>query len=161
MTRYLIFTNKNDSSYRPADGSAEYVACEIASSAIWDHFPAQFFIAYPEHSSEATFESLKGTPKFSLELDQAKIDLWFEELKPICDKLDEVRDSIDQSFNSIFNAVSNLDLRCQESQYFSVENLADAISFHSAFEEIENDSSCQFSEKVHELYAIQYYQNAD
>ena len=161
MTRYLIFINTTGTGRSPAVGSAEHVACEIASSAGRDSLPAQYFIAHAENTPEATFAALKGSLRLSLVLDQARIDLWLEELKPIHDELEDVQDSIDHAYCSIMDAVNNLGSLCQSSQHFSDVNLAAEITFQSAFDNIENNSAYQFFDKVSELYEIQHYQIAD
>jgi hypothetical protein len=161
MKRYLIFINTTGTGQYSTVGSPEYVACEIASLAGRDSLPAQYFIAHAENTPEATFAVLKGSIRLSLVLDQAGIDLWLEELKPISDQLENVQDSIDQAYCSIIDAVSNLGSRCQSSQHFSDVNLAAEITFQSAFDNIENDSAYQFFNKVSELYEIQHYQIAD
>ena len=73
MTKYLIFKNDPASGKLNAPGSPEQVACDIARAVALDADPPNAYIVYPAESPQATFEALKATPRFSIELDQGKI----------------------------------------------------------------------------------------
>ena len=160
MTKYLIFKNDIGIGKTPPIDSPEYVACDIARTVGWDGFPVGYFAAFAAKTSDATFATLKGPPKFSMVLDKKKVSLWQDELRPMRDEIEQVQTVIDGAYSAISQAVRDLDQRCQLSTHFAKNNLAAEISIDAGFGAMDNYSHSQFCDLVSELYDIEIYQPA-
>lgn len=72
MTKYLIFNNSPTSGKCNVPGSPEDIACDIARVVENEGNSKNRFIGYAADSSEATFATIQGAPRYTLELDQKR-----------------------------------------------------------------------------------------
>ena len=158
MTRYLIFKNPENSGMTNVPGSAQAVACDIARTVEMMGNAAKDFVAYPDDSSESTFDSLKALPVFAVELDQQRIDMWIKHAKPLLEMIDDVQDALGNAYSMIAVAVQDLESHCKSSELFSDLDLTSDMDIDRAFEYIENPSEDAFVEKITELFDVSLFE---
>jgi len=158
MIKYLIFNKSQDSVKTNVPGSAQAVACEIARTVEMKGNTANDFIAYPDDSSEATFESLKAFPLFSVELDQQKIDIWVNHAQPLLEMIDNVQDALGNAYSMIAGAVQDLESHCKSSELFSDLDLTSDMDIDRAFDYVETPSEDAFVEKIIELFDVSSFE---
>lgn len=159
MTKYLIFKNDPASKKLNAPGSPEQVACDIARAIEMDGAPANAFIVYPADSPSASFEALKETPRFSIELDQAKVDQWLNEAEPLLEKIYSVHDALGTAYGIIMDAIRDLESDLESSEYFQDLQLTSDMDIDRAFEYIENPSEYEFASKLAEVFDVKVFEN--
>lgn len=159
MTKYLIFKNDQTSGKLNAPGSPEQVACDIARAVETEGAPPNAFIVYPADSPAATFEAVKQVPRFSIELDQAKIDHWLNEAEPLLEKIYSVHDALGNAYGIIMDAVRDLESDLENSENFHDLQLTSDMDIDRAFEYIENPSEYEFATKLEEVFDIQLISN--
>lgn len=158
MTRYLIFKNPENSGNTNVPGSAQAVACDIARTVEMMGNAAKDFVAYPDDSSEATFESLKALPLFAVELDQQKIDMWINHAQPLLEMIDNVQDALGNAYSMIAGAVQDLESHCKSSELFSDLDLTSDMDIDRAFDYVETPSEDAFVEKITELFDVNSFE---
>ena len=158
MIKYLIFNKSQDSVKTNVPGSAQAVACEIARTVEMKGNTANDFIAYPDDSSEATFESLKALPLFAVELDQQKIDMWINHAQPLLEMIDNVQDALGNAYSMIAGAVQDLESHCKSSELFSDLDLTSDMDIDRAFDYVETPSEDAFVEKITELFDVSSFE---
>jgi hypothetical protein len=158
MTKYLIFKNDPASGKLNAPGSPEQVACDIARAVDMEGAPPNAYIVFPADSPAATFEALKDTPRFSIELDQAKIDLWLNEAEPILEKIYSVHDALGNAYGIIMDAIRELESDLESSELFDGLNLTSEMDIDRAFEYIENPSEYEYAEKLQEVFDVKVFE---
>lgn len=158
MTKYLIFKNDPASGKLNAPGSPEQVACDIARAVDMEGAPPNAYIVFPADSPAATFEALKDTPRFSIELDQTKIDLWLNEAEPLLEKIYSVHDALGNAYGIIMDAVSELESDFESSEYFHDLELTVDMEIDRAFEYIENPSEYLYAEKLQEVFDVKVFE---
>lgn len=160
MTKYLIFKNDPTNGKLNAPGSPEQVACDIARAVETEGAPPNAFIVFPADSPAATFEALKQTPRFSIELDQAKIDLWLNEAEPLLEKIFNVHDALSNAYGIIHDSVRDLEADLENSEHFYDLHLTDDMHIDVAFEYIENPSEYTFANKLEEVFDIKTFEKS-
>ena len=158
MTKYLIFKNDPASGKLNAPGSPEQVTCDIARAVDMEGAPPNAYIVFPADSPAATFEALKDTPRFSIELDQAKIDLWLNEAEPILEKIYSVHDALGNAYGIIMDAIRELESDLESSELFDGLNLTSEMDIDRAFEYIENPSEYEYAEKLQEVFDVKVFE---
>lgn len=154
MTKYFIFKNDLKTGKLNEPGSAEQVACDIARAVALDADPPNAFIAYPEDSPSATFEALKDMPRFSIDLDQAKIDRWLNEAEPLLEKIHSVHDALGNAYGIIMDAIHELEADLENSEHFHDLQLTSDMNVDRAFEYLENPSEYEFATKLEEVFDV-------
>lgn len=158
MTKYLIFKNDPTSGKLNAPGSPEQVACDIARVVEMEGAPPNAFVVYPADSQAATFEALKDTPRFSIELDKAKIDLWLNEAEPILEKIYSVHDTLGNAYGMIMDSIRELESDLESSEHFEGLDLTSEMDIDRAFEYIENPSEYEYAEKIQEVFDVKVFE---
>jgi hypothetical protein len=158
MTNYLIFKNDPASGKLNAPGSPEQVACDIARAVALDADPPNAYIVYPAESPQATFEALKATPRFSIELHQGKIDHWLNEAEPLLEKIYSVHDALGNAYGIIMDAIRDLESDLENSEHFHDLQLTSDMDIDRAFEYIENPSEYEFVDKLEEIFEVKAIQ---
>ena len=159
MTKYLIFKNDPASGKLNAPGSPEQVACDIARVIAMDGAPPNAYIVFPADSPAATFEALKDSPRFLIELDKSKIELWLNEAEPLLEKIYSVHDALGNAYGIIMDAVSELESNFESSEHFHDLELTVDMEIDRAFEYIENPSEYSFAEKLQEVFDVKVFEN--
>lgn len=152
MTKYFIFVNEPNTQKSNAPGSAEMVACEIACALGMDGFPANHYIAYPHDTAEATFGILKEQARFSIELDDAKLDIWRNEVEPLLEKITESHDVLSNAYGQIYDCAHELESAFESSEHFSDLNPASELNIDRAYEYLENPSEYEMLQRVEEMF---------
>jgi hypothetical protein len=153
----LVFKNEIGMGKKPPMDSAEHVACDVARTVNMDGLAANYFIAFPAKTAEATLATLKGTLMFELEMDRKLIDLWFDEMRPMRDELQQVQEAMDRAYSIVTLAVKDLDRRCKRSTYFAKSNFANDIRVDAGFDGIDNRSQSDFCDRVATLFKVQAF----
>lgn len=154
MTKYFVFVNDPARDKSNAPGSAEEVACQIASAVGMDRLPSKYFIAYPQNSPESTFEAIKIGAKFSIDLDQAKIDTWRNEVEPLLDQISQSHDVLGNAYAQIADCAQELESAFEASEHFSDINPASDLDVDSAYQYLENPSGYEMLQRVEEMFDV-------
>jgi len=113
MTKYLVFKNQPDSGQANVPGSREEMACTIAKVVSQQPQPKDFYIAYPLENPHSTWESLKETAKFSVEIDDERAALWENEFLPLADLAENINEAIGDAYGAIVDAAQAFDHACE------------------------------------------------
>jgi len=154
MTKYLVFKNQPNSGQVNAPGSREEMACTIAKVVSQDALPKDFYIAYPLENPHSTWESLRDTAKFSVEIDDERAELWEKEILPLTDLSEAVDDAIGEAYSSIVEAAMTLDKAFENSKNFKDIKVLENIGMDRAFDNLEHYSFGEISEKVEEIFEV-------
>ena len=154
MTKYYVFVNESGAQKSNEPGSAEMMACEIACAVGMDGFPANYYIAYPHDTAEATFGILKEQARFSIELDDAKIDIWRNEVEPLLEKISDSHDALSNAYGQIYDCAHELESAFKCSAHFSDINPASDLDVDSAYQYLENPSEYEMLQRVEEMFDV-------
>lgn len=157
MIKYLIFNNDKTAGNTNPPGSAEEVACDIARTVEMEGNGKEAFIAYPADSPQATFEALKSPPRFSIGLDQKKIDEWINDAEPLLEKIYSVHDALGGAYSMIMDAIDDLDNGFEESKLFKGVALTNEMDIDRAFEYLESPSEYEYASRVIQAFDVQVY----
>ena len=160
MSRYLVFVNADKSGKGFKADTPEYIACEIASVLGHDGFSVTNFTACLENTPEATMATLKSLPKFSLALDEERIEKWTNYLMPMHEKITNVIDAIGEAYSIVFDSVNDLADHCEEDESFSEINCIGRKDFEYAFEYLQEPDLNEFTDRVEEIYEIKIFQHS-
>lgn len=160
MNRYLVFVNEDQLTKVAETETPEYVACEIASVLGGDGFPVGSFKACLENTPEATMETLKSMPKFSIALDQERIEKWTNYLMPMHERITNVIDAIGEAFSMISDTVTELADHCEQDENFSDINRIGRKDFECAFEYLQAPDETEFADRIEEMYDINRFRHS-
>ena len=159
MTKYLVFKNQPGSGQTNVPGSREEMACTIAKVVSQDALPKDFYIAYPLENPHSTWESLKDTAKFSVEIDDERAELWEKEILPLTDFSEAIDDAIGDAYSAIVEAARAFDQACGKSKNFQDLSVLKSIGMDRAFDNLENFTAGEISEKVEEIFEVESFQH--
>jgi hypothetical protein len=157
VKKYLIFRNNPASGKSIIPGSPEDIACDIAMGVKIDGHLKNTFIAYPADSPEATFATIQSAPLFSIELDQAKINAWINDVEPLLHKIYYFDDVVNEAQSLVMSAFSDLEESIEESIIFKDVDLTSEISISNAFEEIGRPDEYEFTERLEEEFSVEKF----
>ena len=157
MTKYLVFKNQPDSGQTNVPGSREEMACTIAKVVSQDALPKDFYIAYPLENPHSTWESLKDTAKFSVEIDDERAELWEKEILPLTDLSYAIDDAIGEAYAAIVEAAQALDHACEKSKNFQDIKVLQNIGMDRAFDNLENGSSYEVACRAEEIFEVESF----
>lgn len=134
MTKYLVFKNQPGSGQANVPGSREEMACTIAKVVSQDALPKDalpkdFYIAYPLENPHSTWESLKETAKFSVEIDDERAELWEKEILPLTDLSYAIDDAIGDAYSAIIEAARALDPRVKKVKTFNTSKYCRTLAW--------------------------------
>ena len=154
MTKYLVFKNQPNSGQVNAPGSREEMACTIAKVVSQDALPKDFYIAFPLENHHPSWESIKDTAKFSVEIDDERAEIWEKEILPLTDLSEAVDDAIGEAYSAIVDAAMALDKAFENSKNFQDIKVLENIGMDRAFDNLEHYSFGEISEKVEEIFEV-------
>ena len=157
MAKYLVFKNQPDSGQVNAPGSREEMACTIAKVVSQDALPKDFYIAYPLENPNSNWDSLKDTAKFSVEIDDERAELWEKEILPLTDFSEAIDDAIGDAYSAIVEAARAFDQACEKSKNFQDLSVLKSIGMDRAFDNLENFTAGEISEKVEEIFEVESF----
>ena len=157
MTKYLVFKNQPGSGQSNVPGSREEMACTIATVVSQDALPKDFYIAYPLENPHSTWESLKDTAKFSVEIDDERAELWEKEIFPLTGLAENIDEAIGDAYSAIVDAAQAFDRACEKSKNFQDIKVLENIGMDRAFDNLENFTAGEISEKVEEIFEVETF----
>jgi hypothetical protein len=158
MTKYLIMENPPGSEQSNEPGSREEMACAIVKAAALHSYPQDKFIAFPVENPNASWAFLKDSVKYTVELDDARAEIWSKEIEPLLQNAERVHDAIWEAYSNIFDAAEEFDNACENSRHFQDLTLSEDLALDSIFENIDNTSKFEISEKVDEIFEVENLQ---
>ena len=159
MIKYLVFKNDPSRGKFSAPGSPEDIACDIARVVEMDGKSKYSFIAYADNSSEATFEAIKSLPRFSVELDQAKINAWITDAEPILRSIFSAHESIDEAYTTIRVALDRLVSEQENSIVCEDFDVLGECDIDHAFDVLVRPSEYEFAEHIAEYFGVQVFEH--
>ena len=160
MKKYFVFRHDKPQQTPYPYGSPEATACEIVRVSFAEHLPMGFYSAIEADTPEMTFQSLKMPALCSVELDQARIDLWHNELSPVVDHLSDLSDAIESARNSIADTLDSLITAAEECEALKDHDFGKNINIEHAFSYIEPPSLTEFYQDVAEIFDVKYLAHA-
>ena len=157
MTKYLIMENPPGSEQSNEPGSREEMACAIVKAAALHSYPQDKFIAFPVENPNASWAFLKDSVKYTVELDDARAEIWSKEIEPLLQDAERVHDAIWEAYSNIFDAAEEFDNACQNSKHFQDLTLSEDLALDSTFENIDNTSKFEIAEKIDEIFEVDTY----
>jgi hypothetical protein len=158
MTKYLIMENPPGSEQSNEPGSREEMACAIVKAAALHSYPQDKFIAFPVENPNASWAFLRDSVKYTVELDDARAEIWSKEIEPLLQNAERVHDAIWEAYSNIFDAAEEFDNACENSRHFQDLTLSEDLALDSIFENIDNTSKFEISEKVDEIFEVENLQ---
>ena len=157
MTKYLLFINPPKSRQVNAPGSREELACKIVNAVNVGPKLRDQYIAYAIEDPSATWESLKDSVKFTVEIDDTNAALWAEEFLPMIGIAGAIEDAIQNAYLSINNATDEFYQACKSRPLFNDIDVHNYINITNAFDTFSNNTSYSVMHKIEETYAVQTY----
>ncbi len=161
MTKYLVFVNQPNSGQFNASGSREEMASEIANVVSQGRMPPNFYIGYSIDDPKATFESLKESAKFTVEIDDATAELWVNEMQSMVQGAQRVDDAIGEAYGCIYQAMMEYNNAIEASSQFKDLTVLSVKAISRAFECFEVESAYEVSTLVEEIYQVESIQHHD
>ena len=158
MTKYLIMENPPGSGQSNEPGSREEMACAITKAASMHSYSQDYFIAFAVENPHASWAFLKDSVKYTVELDDARAEIWSKEIQPLLRDAERVSEAIVEAYSVIFDAAEEFDESCQSSKHFQDLTLTEDLNLDNSFENIANTSKVEISEKIDEIFEVQSYQ---
>ena len=155
MSKYLVFQNDPAAGKFNTPGSPEDIACDIVCFIEMNGNPKTEFIAFPADSPQATLEAIRCGPRFSVNLDKKKIEIWTNDTKKILTKIYDIEDCIEDSYSEILSALDDLEQEIKRSSAFRDIDLLSEINVWGEFEEIEKPTDHDFSKYVSEYFEVE------
>ena len=125
------------------------------------HFALQFnteakqnLISYSEDNSQATWEVLKRTPCFTLEIDNVKAEIWKKEARQLVGLARNIDIAIGNAYSEIVNSVRDFDNACEHSENFQDVRVFDDLGLDAAFEILENNSEYSILNIIEEIFKV-------
>jgi len=157
MTKYLVFENQPSSGQSNAPGSREEMACTIAQFVMHHAKPRNFYIAYPLENPHASWESVKASAKFSVEIDDERAELWENEISHLADLANEVGETISNAYSAIVKAARAFDDACKHSDRFRDVKVLREMGIDQAFDAIENSPAYEVYARVESVFEIESF----
>jgi hypothetical protein len=154
MKKYYVFKSLDLNSLYMTPGSMEDLACEIAAFVSQGAEAKQNLISYSEDNSQATWEVLKKTPCFTLEIDNVKAEIWKKEARQLVGLARNIDIAIGNAYSEIVNSVRDFDNACEHSENFQDVRVFDDLGLDAAFEILENNSEYSVLNIVEEIFKV-------
>ena len=154
MTKYLIFSNDLSTGKRNKPGTPEAVACDIARAVDMDESEIDDYIAYSADIPEATLEVLKRLPIYSIELTKGKIDSWNNDALRIFEQIENFKQNVEDSRESLSDAVQALASDARYSELFNEVDFESQITFDGVFDSMVQRSEYIFSKTIKIMFGI-------
>ena len=161
MTKYLIFSNDLSTGKRNKPGTPEAVACDIARVVDMDESDMDDYIAYSADLPEATFEVLKRLPIYSIELTKEKIDSWNNDALRIFEQIENLKQNVEDSRESLSDAVQALASDARYSELFNEVDFESQITFDGVFDSMLQRSEYIFSKTIKIKFGIKRVNSAE
>ena len=157
MTKYLIMENPPDSGQFNESGSREELACAIAKVASLHEYSADHYIAFAVENPQASWAFLKDSVKYTIEIDDERVEIWNKEIEPLLNEAERVSEAIVKAYSVIFDAAENFDIACKKSKNFQDLALSEDLALDYAFETIGNTSKVELAERIDEIFEVETY----
>lgn len=157
MTKYLIMENPPDSGQFNESGSREELACAIAKVASMHEYSADHYIAFAVENPQASWAFLKDSVKYTIEIDDERVEIWNKEIEPLLNEAERVSEAIVKAYSVIFDAAENFDIACKKSKNFQDLALSEDLALDYAFENIGNTSKVELAERIDEIFEVETY----
>ena len=157
MTKYLIMENPPDSGQFNESGSREELACAIVKVASMHEYSADHYIAFAVENPQASWAFLKDSVKYTVEIDDARAEIWDKEIEPLLNEAERVSEAIVKAYSVIFDAAENFDIACKKSKNFQDLALSEDLALDCAFENIGNTSKVELAERIDEIFEVETY----
>ena len=157
MTKYLIMENPPDSGQFNESGSREELACAIAKVASLHEYSADHYIAFAVENPQASWAFLKDSVKYTIEIDDERVEIWNKEIEPLLNEAERVSEAIVKAYSVIFDAAENFDIACKKSKNFQDLALSEDLALDYAFENIGNTSKIELAERIDEIFEVETY----
>ena len=157
MTKYLIMENPPDSGQFNESGSREELACAIAKVASLHEYSADHYIAFAVENPQASWAFLKDSVKYTVEIDDERVEIWNKEIEPLLNEAERVSEAIVKAYSVIFDAAENFDIACKKSKNFQDLALSEDLALDYAFENIGNTSKIELAERIDEIFEVETY----
>ena len=161
MTKYLIFNNDSSTGKSNKPGSPEAVACDIARVVDMDESDMDDYIAYSADMPKATFEVLKRLPIYSIELTKEKIDSWNNDALRIFEQIENLKQNVEDSRESLSDAVQALASDARYSELFNEVDFESQITFDGVFDSMVQRSEYIFSKTIKVMFGIKRVNSAE
>ena len=161
MTKYLIFNNSLSTGKRNSPGTPEAVACDIARAVDMDESEIDDYIAYSTDIPEATLEVLKRLPIYSIELTKEKIDSWNNDALRIFEQIENLKQNVEDSRESLSDAVQALASDARYSELFNEVDFESQINFDDAFDSMLQRTEYVFSKTIKVMFGIKRVNSAE
>jgi len=159
MTKYLVFKNQPDSGQVNEPGSRQEMASEIANVVSQDRMPPNYYIAHSVQNSKASFESLKESAKFTVEINDETAELWVNEIQEMVQKAHNVDVALGEASSSIYQAMMEYNNAIEGGNNFKDLTSLSIKALDVAFEYFEVESSYEVSTKVEKIYSVQSFEH--
>ena len=152
MTRYLIFIKNQVENQTNKPGRLEQMACDIANCIGMQRRPKDYYMAFRADSSEATMAMLKESAKCTVELDDARVAIWSQEMQAMSIRADSVDEQVELAYSAIVNTMTEFNdaiatsTHCQDMPKLLIKPVV------RAFDHFEICASFYVSDKVAELF---------
>ena len=157
MIKYLIMENPPDSGQFNESGSREELACAIAKVASLHEYSADHYIAFAVENPQASWAFLKDSVKYTIEIDDERVEIWNKEIEPLLNEAERVSEAIVKAYSVIFDAAENFDIACKKSKNFQDLALSEDLALDYAFENIGNTSKIELAERIDEIFEVETY----
>ena len=152
MPKYLVFINTRGEHHSNKPGSAEQMACDVANSIDMQRRPKDYYVAYRADSPEATMAMLKEPAKCSVELDDARVAIWSQEMQAMSIRADNVDEQVELAYSAIVNTMTEFNdaiatsTHCQDIPKLLIKPVV------HAFDHFEICASFYVSDRLAELF---------
>ena len=157
MTKYLIMENPPETEQFSESGSREELACAIVKVASLHEYSADHYIAFAVENPQASWAFLKDSVKYTVEIDDARAEIWDKEIEPLLNEAERVSEAIVKAYSVIFDAAENFDIACKKSKNFQDLALSEDLALDCAFENIGNTSKVELAERIDEIFEVETY----
>ena len=157
MTKYLIMENPPENVQFSESGSREELACAIVKVASLHEYSADHYIAFAVENPQASWAFLKDSVKYTVEIDDARAEIWDKEIEPLLNEAERVSEAIVKAYSVIFDAAENFDIACKKSKNFQDLALSEDLALDYAFENIGNTSKVELAERIDEIFEVETY----
>ena len=157
MTKYYVFKSLDLNSLYMTPGSMEDLACEIAAFVSQWTFTKQNLISYSESNSQSAWVALQKMPSYTLEIDDAKAEIWKKEARQLVELARNIDIAIGNAYSEIVNSVRDFDNACEHSENFQDARVFDNLGLDAAFEILENNSEYSVLNIVEEIFKVRAF----
>ena len=154
MKKYIVTTDMEADSEQEFDSERERIICEVISKIYLAGNTSYVSNIFEAGSKYETMMLLSSAMHYTIEIDDAREDLWRDEISIIYQQADEISKAIAAAQEVISLAENQFDRVCIKSSHFTNVHISGFHNLDNVFDEIPESAHEQISRIARKIYNV-------